>query len=176
MNIQDYIRAQSALGLALKQTKDKSPNFALFSAMLGECVDLERQHIVDEQEALLPDPLDGINYHTQKQFHLMAKDADYSRSYDLACCLQSSIEDFKLLMSVLSHPLSLHDDPQYIDEQILSNCPHKTQVKLKTRNSDAYFDTQSYDSIADAETYPTQAHLLFDTISQSQEATKAIEV
>lgn len=166
MNINDYIYTQNTINKALHAPGDGHLDFALFASIFSEQIELSREHIQADEEIPAVSFIEGIEGNTHKTFHLKAEARDYAiyERFNDALQRQNTLE-YKLLQCMSSVPLSLHDDHQYIDDDILNNCSITTQQAYKQKQN-AYYDAElGEDADSSNQQQPAWLH---DIIEQSQ--------
>jgi hypothetical protein len=168
MNIHDYIYSQNTINKALHAPGEEHLDFALFASIFSEQMDLSREHIQADEEIPVPTFIEGIEGNTHKAFHLKAEAQDYKMYQLLNDALQrQNMLEYKLLQCMSCVPLSLHDDHQHIDDDVLSNCSMATQQTFKQKQS-AYYDAAELGEDANASNQQQPAWL-HDIIEQSHQ-------
>ena len=161
MKLEDYIYTQNAINKALNVPSENKLDFALFASMFDAQLDVLREHMQCTDETPLSSFIEGIEQDTHHQFHLKALANDYKLAERLnEALIKQSLADYKLLQCAYSYPLSMHDDPRHINDEVLENCSMRTQQACKEHEFDSFHETQEL-----SEEHP---EWLFDIIEQTK--------
>jgi hypothetical protein len=134
MTLDDYMYTQNTINQALHVASDSKHDFALFSSIFTDQVDIYREHIEQVAQLSALTGLESIQKNTGSSVHLKVKADDYRVCEQLNNALtQQDFQGFKLLLSSQSLPLSMHDDANFIHDDIIQNCPMRSQLQQKSR-------------------------------------------
>ncbi len=111
----------------LNRASNQGAKFSLLLAMLQQDV-LARPHIGQASEPELQALTDVQSYYPEK--HLQAHEQDWPLADTATDILHSDgIRSAQLWLAMHPQPLSLHNDPFHIDDDIYANCDTYTQAR-----------------------------------------------
>lgn len=160
-------RAEFSGALAQTLVHKGQGDFALLLSMLVQDVTQQLQFSEQPEEGIKGNiPIEQFNYYPE--IPLSTETKHYAQQQAFADAVhREDIKTASLLGCMFPSPLSLHNDPKRVDDNVMANCDIYTQSRMQVAKAGEAGDTAKNEDI---EVDPT---LLYDTIAAAQDVQAA---